>query len=738
MTPSMLTRQGLLGALGALSLLAACGDDQAKPKGPAQLVQNNTSPDMTPEPDPDDPTLRSPRYVVVTVDPARAVYGPGNLIKIAHQVFDGRGALADDQEVTWTPMAPEAASPRQNPGEWAVGQREGELTFEACAQAPGAQGQKVCGQATLLVDAGPPIIQITSPTPGQELSGEDGATIQITGTVTDTHGQPVAMVNGHQVMLDAQGGFTYTMTPTFGVNRVVVEATDGLSRTPSSAQLNVLWAPTYLPTEPTQDEAAVTLPDGLMLRLGQRFVDDRVAPATSLEGATLTEDLADILTLLLRTIDLQSLIPNPVIDSTDVKLDVTRTSLGDARLRIDITPEGLELYLRSSDLTIDTAGFLTLVDQTLSLDGTVRASVAVLAKIKIDKQAGLPFEVQITELGVAIEDASSAFGDAQANAIFTLAQSALRAQIERVLVDALTASFLDAVPALLRDALNSLEAGLAMQSFPLDTGLGSPLQIDFRGVVESLDISPLRQIGLRLSARLAAQTPPVMTSRGVALQAPLVVGAAPFFDSSRLQIAIRLSMLNGLLHQLWRGGLLNLDVGALLPDGLSNLVKSALITGRMAPVMTPPLKGEQADLELTVGQLELAADFGQDQVTYGVWMSAGLTVSVVNDQLVVAIDPTPKLETWIISSTTPRPRISAEQLRSLLLSQVWPQLTAALGQGLMLNLPVLDLSSLGAYSPALTQFTLSFAQVRPLVVRDEFLILDSTLRGVLPPLMPTP
>lgn len=719
--------------------LVGCGDDETKGKGPVKIVENNANnqSDMGGV-DMDAPQAFSgPHYITVAVDPSRAVYAPGNLLQLTHQIFDTRGMLTSTQDVEWSVTPAEAATLGADGKDWTLGPVEGEVVFKACAKEAGKDGGQVCGEANIIIDAQPPTIELTSPVPGQELSAADGALIQIAGKVTDTHGELVALVNGQRVELDATGAFSAQMKPQFGINHISVEATDGFSRQPSKLELDVLWAPEYLETEPTQDEAAVTMPDGLVLRLGQNFMDDRIAPATSLEGATLTEDLADILTLLLRYIDIASLIPNPVLDSTDVKLDITNASLGDPKLRIDITEDGMELFLRSSDVRIDTAGQLTLVDQTLTLNGTVTASVAILAKIKIEKPSPEePFKVEIVELGVAIEDANSAFGDAQANAIFTLAQSALRGNIERVLTDALTMSFLDAVPALLEGALNSLESGLAMQSFPLDTGLGAPIQIDFRGKVEALNIMPLDSINMRLSARLAAQSAPVQDSRGVALMVPFAQDQVPFFDSSRIQIGIRLAMLNGLLHELWRAGLLNLDVSQILPDGLTSLVQSAVITGRIAPIMAPPTKGEPFDLILSVGQLELEADFGADKVKYGVAMSAGLNASVVNDQLLVSISDKPEIKTWIISSTTTRPRLNADQLRALLLSQVWPKLTEAIGAGLMLNLPVLDLSSLGTYAPSLANFSLSFVQVRPLVVRDEFLIIDSNLRGLLPPMVP--
>ena len=67
------------------------------------------------------------------------------------------------------------------------------------------------------------------------------------------------------------------------------------------------------------------------------------------------------------------------------------------------------------------------------------------------------------------------------------------------------------------------------------------------------------------------------------------------------------------------------------------------------------------------------------------------------------------------------------------MANLWPVLTDALGEGLSIPLPVLDLGDLGAFAPALTDFTLVFDQVREIVSRGEFLIVDARLRGTLLP-----
>lgn len=732
---SKFTALGLICGLLCLGTLSACGDAELEKKKKVTPT-NNANPDMGDMGDDmEDMTQEEPpASLTINPNPARALYVPGANVGMQVNVLDEMGNPLDMAQVNWTITPADAVTEGDEPNKWVIGQQEGSINFEACTVALNIEGNPVCNSIDILVDAGPPTITITSPMPGAEISLADADKLVVTGTITDTFGDVTAFLNDQQLQLDGQGNFTIELEPTFGINHIAIEATDGHQLVGSKQELDVLWAPEFYKTDDATDVAQVTWPDGLVLRLGQQFIDDRVPPAVTPQGAALTEDLADVLTLLLRNIDIGALITNPVLDSDDVKLSITKASLGETNLQINITEDGLELFVKANNVSVDTQGQLTLIDQTLDLTGNVSAAASLLAEIKLEKaSAADPFKVEIVRVGVAIEEANSQFADAQANAIFKLAQSALRSNIESILVDALEMSFINAVPALLEDALNSLESAIAMQTFDLDTGLGAPITIDFQGKIDGLDITAQQDITLNVEAVMAAKTMPIEMSRGVAVMAPYMEGKVPFLDTSRIQIGIRLGVLNGLLHSLWRGGLLNLDVSALLPDGLDQLVSSAVITGKLPPVIRPPYQGEPYDLILDVGQLQLQADFGADRVTYGVSMSAGISTSIVNNELVINVAPKPIIRTWIIETTTNRPRLNADQLRTVLLEQVWPLLTDAIGMGLSLSLPVLDLSDINTYAPALQNFALNFVQVRPLVLVDDFLVLDTNLRGTLPP-----
>jgi hypothetical protein len=455
-----------------------------------------------------------------------------------------------------------------------------------------------------------------------------------------------------------------------------------------------------------------------------------------MEGASFTEDLADILTLLIRYIDLTSLIPNPVVDSDDLSLTISNFSLGRPTIEIDITEGGIALYLSADNLVIDTVGQLTVSDQTLDLTGTISAGIGILAAISIDKDGiGQPFVVEVTELEVAIERADSNFVDPEADAIFELAQSALRLQIETVLVDALRSSFIDTIPTLLSDALNGIETALSGQSFPLEPGFVDPIDVTFSGRIEELEKNPRQSIEMRLRTSLVASTTSKNPSLGTPMMQPFESGAIPLLQTSRIQIALRLALINGLLHGLWDAGLLDIDATDLLPEDLTSLVEEATVHATLPPVAVPPTKGEPYDLFLQIGQLELSlkSPLTGQTVIYGVNLSAGVNVGVTDNELAVTIAEEPIVKIWVIETDDGKAaRLKPSQLEGLFRNQLWPELTGALGEGLGLPLPALEIPELGTYAPELSTFTLSFDQAGPIVVRDGFVIVESRLRGTLP------
>ncbi len=585
-----------------------------------------------------------PAFVQVSLDPSRAIYRLDQEITASAVVFGSDGVEMPGIELVWktSPDAaaiPDASDP-PNPTLW-ITAAEGVLVFEACV----ADIPDLCGQAQVVVDQSPPTITLTKPAPGEFLVGPIGDAFEVAGVVTDSHGEPTVYINGQQAPIGEGGTFTLQVPSRFGVNHVEAVASDGVQNVQSEAALDVLWAAEYMALPADRTQAQLTLPDGLLLKIAQSFFDDDAPLVITPGEPVLTQDLADILELVLRYVDLQSQIPNPIIEGDTFNLSVTSATLGQPQVAIDLTDEGLDLYISIPALQATTAGGLTFEGISLDLSGGITASVSALIVVKAQKlSADAPYEVEVTDIQLAIEEATSQFTSPEANAVFALAESALRGTLEDVLLTAINGSFLDALPDLLSGIFISLDEALAGQSIPVDTPPLPAFNIQFSGGVTSL--IPGRRDALDATLSLTAgtdQTPHFPEAPGIPLlQASADAPATPFYITRPLQIAARLSLINGLLFNVWDSGILNLDLSTILPPEVSGLVQAATLDAKLPPVITPADKGEPYSLFIELGQAELVLVSTRQTDTLGLNLRVGASLNIADGSLQLALAPTPR------------------------------------------------------------------------------------------------
>ena len=729
----------LLGLSLTTTACSGCGDDAATPAD-TNAVSADSGGDMSSNPGDLVSTAPELSYVALDVDPTRVVHLPGARVTITATAFDQRDeALLQQPAFAWS-VSPEGAATREAAtGSWTL-EREGAVTLSACA---GEGGATRCAEARLNVDAAPPALMILEPSPGEEIDGAISSAIAVRGVVTDSNRIEGVFVNGQAVTPEADGTFSAEVAPHFGVNHIRAVALDGRRRESATVELDVLFGESFHPALAADSGlSGARFEDGLAIHLGQRFFDDQSRLMTTPEGAERTDDLADVLALLLEELDLLALLPNPVVSSSALTLSVERIALNAAQIELDITDQGLELYLAAPGLEVDTLGALDIEGTALDLSGGITASVSILASIAIDKSsAEAPFVVEVSRLDVAIEEASPSFNDPQADAIFTLAESALRLQLEGAITEALSASFIDAVPQLLATALNGLEETIREQDLSFEAPFSpEPIAILFSGEIDEVMSQRRRALILEVDASLAARGAPSYDSLGVAMTTPEgALSAAEWLERGRAQIALRLGLINGLLHGLWNTGLLELDATTLLPPDLSGLIKEARLKAKLAPVIKPASQGAPHDLVLEIGQLELElrTSLSDQLVTYGVSLGAGVDLDVIEGALTLEIAEEPELAIWVIEVEGGGvATLGAEELEGLFRTALWPQLTESLKESLALKLPTLELEQLGAYAPRLSDLTLSFEQIDRVEVRSGFILIHAQLAGELPP--PTP
>ncbi|MFU8805800.1 MAG: hypothetical protein ACNA8W_18455, partial [Bradymonadaceae bacterium] len=538
-------------------------------------------------------------------------------------------------------------------------------------------------------------------------------------------------LNGMPVEVNQEGHFSASLIPHFGVNSIEVIASDNVHSQSTRKRFDVLWAADYL--LPEEDRNGLRLDDGIAFRLGQGFFDNGLPPTVLSEQQIITEDLADIIYLLLSYIDLGESIPNPVVDSDVFYLEVGDVDVHEPYVEIDVTDDGLELFIQISHLQAATAGHIELSDRTLDLTGHILASLSIIAQITVSKDGPeLPFDIELANFELAIESAEAHFESVEANAIFELAESALRENLEALLLDTISTSFVDVLPDFLLDLFSSLEQAMADRSFEIDLGLGQPFALSFDGRIGFLDTHYREALEGAVEVDMSVDLPAIhIHSRGVPLMMPLVK-EPPFFYTSRIQIGLRLAMVNGMLHTLWNAGLLELDVGDLLPDGVAALIQDASFSAKLPPLLSPPLFGEPHDLLLHLGQIEVHLEYAAQTDVFAANLVVGVDLVVDHGEIGIQIADEPRLALWLVETTGSAPVLNEQNLRQLILAQLWPELEASLGAGLSFGLPVPDLGALADYAPALEALALELRMTRPLAVRDGFILLDTAFEGILP------
>jgi hypothetical protein len=718
----------------ALTAVACGGKDGSGNKTPVQvdtdmgaMVNNSTTnngitnnstvdPDMGPVFE-----VPTPAGLLLRMTPGRETYPVGIRLLPEVEIYDVWGDLSDfDYEITVEPA--DAAMAVDDRFEM-VG--EGVVRFTACTVDPGPDGEPVCGWDEVVVNNSPPTIDLFEPTAGEMLDAINDPTITVSGHVHDTFGDITAFVNGVAVQLEPDGTFTMEVAPRFGVNHIIVEASDGLSSDTSVAAVDVLWANDYTPmTDPPVQES-----DAIELRLGQLFMDDRLPYTTMSDGSILTEDLADIFGLVVSNFDIGALIPDPVIDSSAFTLRVPSIDLGEAIIQIDLVSGGIEMFIQLPSMVAQTEGSFTFDNTALDLDGDISVGMSALVVLSVNKQSSTaPIDVSVDAISVAVESATPNFASDEANAIFALATSVLYTTLEQLLLDSLQGSFIDEIPALLTDVFSALDETLAGQSVDLDTGIGQPITLDIDGGVDLITTKFRDHLTaqLRLDAS-TSQSNLFADSRGTALLWER--DSAPFFQQSRVQFGIRFPLVNSLLHALWQAGLLDADVTDFVPVN----VDSATLSAKLPPIVRPPLEGEPHDLVIELGQIEVATGLLGQQDVYGVNIATGVDFGIENGALALEVSDQPKITSWLISSTGEMPVIPPAGLETLIETQVWPEFTTAFAGGLSIPLPAPDLSGLGNVAAPLAGLTLDYVEKRPLAVREGWLILDANIEGTLPP-----
>lgn len=657
--------------------------------------------------------------VAVDVTPKLPFYPLATEVTVAATVTDAAGKPLPGAKITWT-LDPEDAAVTSTDAKTFTLQKPGELTFEACT--PNDAGEPVCGRAVLQVSPEPPALVVTKPMPGEELGGDGKSTFTVEGKVTSSKGTHV-FVDGVSVDVGSDGAFTTEVPAQFGVNHLIVAASDG-QNPEVRRELDVAFGAAYAPATDASGAPSLSVPDALVLRLGQRFFDDGTPVPLDAPKPVVLPDMADIVTRLVAGMDLLQQIPNPILDSSAAKLSATSVKLDDTTVEVSLVDDGLDLFVRVGGLYLGTTGSLEVLDTTVSLDGGVNAAVSAYAHASITKASATdPVEVKVSTFDVALETASGAFNDPQANAVFALGQGFLRATVEQLLHEALGGTLQTTVPDALESVFQSLDTAISNTTVSLDSAPLPKVAITLDGHLTQVDTTSLDSLraGLSLSLKTDHATAAHPASRGVALVD--TKDADPLFESPRSQLSIRMLVLNGLLHELWNSGLLEIPVSDSVP---------LQVSGKLPPIVRLPRGAETDDFVVSLGELEVVPQGNPFYGRLGVLVEAGLNIDLADDTLSLKLAAKPSVTVWVIDEPMGATLYTETFLRSLFNDVLWPKLQGGIGNALAIKLPIPPLDSIAGVAPGLAGLELTTGMNGKVAYRNGFLVLDANVSATLP------
>ncbi len=667
---------------------------------PQDLPDLQISQDLPPLPT-DAIPLGQPAWIELSLSPRRSIYALSAQPQGLAEIFQSDGSPVEDQELSWHVEPPEAATVDE----------EGLLSFlrEGAGRLLACVGE-ICGHSSFFVDEGPPSLELESPARGALLVGSQTQTIRVQGRAWDSGGEVEVWINGIWAQLDGEGRFSLDIPARFGLNTLEISADDGIQPKARHEILDVLWAPEYQEGTPN----GVQIPQVISFRVDQALLDQDAEPNLPAAGESREYwELAQLLSALIELAEVDTLLGDPqIVNSEMAQLSLTALHLGRPEIDFSFSAEGMNLFIRLPEISLETEGFFDLEGSRLDLDGEILATVAAFVELRLSLEERLSMEVG--ELGVTVEALSADYPDEAAEILVGTLGSQLRSIVDGMASQLIEGLMRSELPTLMDVALEQIfgdggvlsEMNLDLQQAPIE-GL-PPVQMSMSFLMESLAIRPREGVSAGLDLLLDRGEPTMLPYEdpGVPLLSPEQTLIVP---GEGLGIAMRLGLLNGILHELWRAGLLQLQ----LP--MSGL--QAHLDARLPPVVAPLPPGSRFPLEVQLGDLRLETTMGEAERgdRYAMTLRVGVNLRLNEGRFELEVAEEPEIKAILLESASGAPLIRPEGLVSLLEVVLWPRVEEALAGGLGFEIPPMELpvDSLQAYTPNLESLTLhpEFAEI---------------------------
>jgi len=712
--------------------LAACGDLAVLQ--PVEALNDGTAPadGATPADEPPGPsddhvlpdlvnTGIEPRLEII-VQPVGSVYTPGSEVSVRARVMES--GIEREPASAWVQIDPPRMATSLVPGSGRYTlDVEGRADLSGCAE---YAGRRLCAERSILIDAGPPQIQIDWPPSG--IVSSDLA-ITVRGRVSDSHGTPRVFLGGDELDLDDSGGFAAVVPPEFGIQHIAITSTDGFHPEQGYAALDVLWAPAFLSSR-VPGALSFALPEALVARLSQSAFDDGVTAIVAPEALDgRANDVASLVEIALSRLDLGSLMPDPLADSESFALRVNNALIHAPRVELDLTDGGLSLFIELGELQIDTEGFADIGDALLDLAGSATFDIAAFVELEVSREsADDGLWAEIVDFGLALESARGEFVSPEADALFEIGESALRSLIDGAFIEGLTAALLEQIPTALTEIIAGFDDALQFTNLAIALDPLPAAEMLFSGRTARVQPLAEQRLELAMDATITASSAVALDpGRGVPV-AELPASESPLRTDAPLALALDQRLANTALYTLWAQGLLELPdvVSAFPPAGL--LADRVGLSAKLPPVLSVAPDGY---LELALGQLEVTLESGGAREVHGINIVTRASLVTLGDELEVSLSSQPEVIGWVVERTAGDPVFAdSQELAELIVDLVWPSITNAARDSLAFPALQVDLSGVLGLAPSIREMNLALRLDEAIDQQGNYIVLTGRLEGV--------
>jgi hypothetical protein len=380
-------------------------------------IDQNSTP-LTDAMPPLPPAKTKAGWLILNIQNPLAFYALNAQIVATIDAFDQQGEPLDEIQIDWE-STPEGIEFETNGNDRST-QAQQTLTlntsgiFEivACLKETNTLtfDMPICVNRQIVVDQGPPTLDIIWPSRGRmlhadslfdldetlyqeismyfnsetsvlpELNTPIGQTIPVIGRVSDDQSQSYLTFLNGTIIDNQQGYWIGEVDARSGYNSIEVEADDGVQYKMARDHRSILWVPRYTEIE----SRSSFIPRGALLQMNQSFIDDN-QPINSAESPWVINELAQLIELLFSLADPNTLLSSlELADQNGFQFSILNVDLGTPYVDLTLTSDGLSLYLALNELVLQTQGNLELSGTSVNLDGQLTLGVSTFADFQLD------------------------------------------------------------------------------------------------------------------------------------------------------------------------------------------------------------------------------------------------------------------------------------------------------------------------------------------------------------------